>query len=429
MFNREQTVAFNILNTGRNVFLTGDAGVGKSYIIQKFIEHQESMGKEVLVCAPTGIAAINVNGVTIHRAFDVPLKPLVESPKSIPAILRNVSVIIIDEISMCRIDLFDYISKVILNLNIHRRKNKLSDVQLVVVGDFFQLPPVLKEKDKEILENYYGRTLYSAFAFKSDYWKIFNFVNIVLTESMRQNNREFKYYLNMARKGNKNCIKYFMSQSSKHKIQNAITVCGLNKTAREINISELDKLKEKPICYIADKNGVVTDSDKMVDDELVLKVGARVMSVVNDIKGEYQNGSLGTVLRLNDNSVVVQMDNGNTVRLEKYEWSIEDYILQEDEKGKRKLTKTTIGTYKQIPLKIAYAITIHKSQGQTYDAVNIDPYCWDYGQLYVALSRAKDIKNMHILNNIKSEWLKASLDVQTFYNQISKSTGGISWNK
>lgn len=427
MLNREQTVAFNILNNGKNVFLTGDAGSGKSYLVRKFIEQLENNGKEVMVCAPTGIAAINVGGVTIHRAFQVPLKPLVQQAKNIPSTLRNVEVIIIEEISMCRMDLFDYIANIIINLNKYRRKNNLKDVQVVVVGDFFQLPPVMNDKDREILTEYYGKNIYGAFAFKSNYWKTFNFVNIILKESMRQKNSEFKHNLNLARIGRLECIRYFMLNSSPNRIKGAITVCGLNKRAREINENEIDKVKSNPVCYIADTKGVVSQSDKMVDDEIVLKVGARVMSVINDTMGRYQNGSLGTIVRLENSFAIVEFDSGETVKIEKYTWEIEDYSLKADSKGNLKLDKTVIGSFSQLPLKIAYAITIHKSQGQTYDAVNIDPYCWDYGQLYVALSRATNIEHMHLLSSIDRRFLKTSLDVKKFYDNIQ--IGDYLWNR
>lgn len=418
-FKAKQQFAYNMLTDRRNVFLTGDAGTGKSFVIQQFIKWCNKQNLEFIVTAPTGIAAINVDGVTIHRAFKAPIGPIIEPLKSISGILKTVDVIIVDEISMCRRDLFEFMAAQIIYVNKMRRSKGQKDIQFVVVGDFFQLPPVLVEAEKEVLDKHYGKDVGYAFAFQSPYWRACNFVNVVLDEVVRQADTEFIKNLNDARLGRYNCISYFSEKSCKNEIKQAILLCGTNKAVIERNNTELDKLTTKVVEYESLSVGEVNDSDKMAPDLIKLKLGARVMTLVNDFKERYQNGSFGTVIELSENYVIVIMDSGETVKIEPYTWSIKGYKLVKDkETGKEKLELTEIGSFTQIPLKLAYAITIHKSQGQTYDKVNLDPYCWDCGQLYVALSRCKTIENMHLTQLIKPRFLRASKEVINFYRSL-----------
>ena len=422
MLNAEQKITYDILMSGRNAFVTGDAGTGKSYVINKFIEDCEKARLNIMVCAPTGVASINVGGVTIHRAFKVPVKPLVEPPKNVPKVVQNTDVIVIDEISMCRIDLFEYIAKIIIAVNLNRRKKKTKkDIQVVVVGDFYQLPPVMNDRDKEILSEYYGVDLKTSFAFKSKYWNMFNFVPCVLKDSMRQSDSDFKKLLNQARVGDRICLERIRRYSCKEQIKDAITICGTNKAVKDINERELNKLKSATKVFVACETGEpINAADKMVDDNLVLKIGARVMTVINDSEDKYQNGSLGTVKDFVDtSSVVVELDNGYTVKIEMHTWEIEDYALVKNEKtGDFELKKEVISTYSQIPLRIAYAVTVHKSQGQTYDAVNLNPYCWDYGQLYTALSRVRTLNKLFLTSYLSPKYLVTSLEVTRFYNSL-----------
>lgn len=418
MFNNEQENAFNIMKSGKNVFLTGDAGTGKSYVLNEYIKYCESKFKNIVVTAPTGMAAINIKGVTLHRALSIPTEPLVEKIKELPDVLKYADVFVIDEISMCRIDLFDYIAKVIFIITNHRRKRGMKDIQIILTGDFFQLPPVITERDKEILEQYYGRKIKHGFAFQSQYWKNFNFINIVLKTIVRQDNLEFSRYLNMARMGNFRALKYFNDNSKKTEIENAVFLCGTNKMVKAKNELEYNKIDNPEFIYEAKIEGELNESDKAVDDELKLKVGTRVMTMVNDIEERYMNGSLGTILELNDNIIVVKMDNGETVSIHRYKWVIEEYCIVKDNSDNIKIEKKEIASFEQFPLKLAYAITIHKSQGQTYDAVNLSPYCWDCGQLYVALSRVRNINSLHLTQFIKNNFLISSIDVINFYRKI-----------
>ena len=273
---------------------------------------------------------------------------------------------------------------------------------------------------RETLETYkYGEDLGSGFAFQSKYWNLYNFVCINLTDVVRQNDIEFIKHLNKIRVGNRASISYFNSIAAKNEITDAILLCGTNKAVKEKNDKEFNKLTTKIVTFEALEEGEIQESDKVVPNTLKLRVGCRVMSVINDCFDKYQNGSLGTVTSIDKGGVTVKFDNGNKVYIEPYTWDIHNYNAKKVN-GKVKLQMSNIGTYSQIPLKLAYAVTIHKSQGQTYDKVNLNPYCWDYGQLYVALSRVKTVEQLHLTQPIQYQFLKTSVDVKDFYNNMSK---------
>lgn len=416
--NTKQKYAVSRMNIGSNVFLTGGAGVGKSEVIKDFMVKSDS---QIIVCAPTGVAALNVNGATCHRVFNIPLKPLVNNPTSIPALLKDVDTVIIDEISMLRIDTFDYIAIIILNINKHREKSHQKPLQVIVVGDFFQLPPVLTDNDREILEQLkYGNRLGRGFAFQSQYWNLFNFEVINLTEIVRQDNKEFAYYLNQARVGNRGSISYFNSNSNRYEIKDAVLLCGTNRKVDDKNNIELGKLKSKEYTFLSKITGTVSESDKLVPDELKLKVGCRVMTVVNDYADElYSNGTLATVKAIDKDCITIETDDGYEANILKYTWDIKNYKGSKDKNGKVSVTSDTIGTFTQFPLRLGYAITIHKSQGKTFDKVNLDPYCWDCGQLYVAMSRVRTIQGLHLTQYIGTRFLVTSADAQLYYSKIS----------
>lgn len=416
MLNTEQSKTMEIFRSGMNVFLTGEAGSGKSTVLNYYIDELRAQGKNVLVTAQTGIAALNINGSTIHRQFRLPARVLVEEPQpyNVTREILSADVIIIDEISMCRIDLFEFVMKVIIRAD-ETRVNKLGKtaIQVIVCGDFSQLPPVVTDNDREILNEYFGYDIGYGFAFQSRLWRDMSFYNINLSQIMRQDDPVFVKYLSMARVGNKDCIPYFQYQSCVVPKENAIMLCGTNKAALEKNEEELNKIEGESREYIASIVGDVKKSDKVTDDVLVLKVGARVMTLVNDEMDRYRNGSFGTVVAMFEDHVALKMDTGVYVNIPKYDWDVITYKLED-----KKLTQTVVGTFTQLPLKLAWAITIHKSQGQTYDAVNLNPWSWDAGQLYVALSRVKSIDGLYLTQNIQDKFLIAAPDVLRFYMLI-----------
>jgi len=415
-FTYMQFYGYNVMLSGSNVFLTGDAGTGKSYLLNRFIRHCLDNNKNIAVTAPTGIAALNINGATLHRTFKLGLNPLVTpiSEIKVPGILMKIDTIIIDEISMCRIDLFEHVMKAIGKANKQRKINGKPVIQIVVCGDFFQLPPVITERDKAVLNEYYGCDIGKGYAFQSSLWNKVGFVNIVLNEVVRQHDKKFANILNGARIGIKSSIGKIRELSAKEKIENAIILTYKNKEVDDINNSELRKIKAGLRSYEADIDGEVKESDKPTLDILNLKVSARVMTLINDGGGKYKNGSLGTISGLTDDYIYIAMDStGEEVKISKYTWNIIKYSFE----GK-KLKGDVIGTFTQFPVKLAYAITIHKSQGQTYDAVNLNPYAWECGQLYVALSRVKSIENLHLLNFLSENYLITSRLVQDFYRNL-----------
>lgn len=417
---KEQKQAYDDMLKGENVFLTGEAGTGKSFVINEFMKTIKKKHKNVILCAPTGIAALQIGGVTIHRCFHASLEPQINIEiKKIPPAVQKADIIIIDEISMCRMDLFEYVMKMIKKAELITKKKK----QVIVVGDFYQLPPVTIPSDRKVLEEYY-QGYDRGFAFEAPLWKEMNFKVICLAEVLRQDNREFIDALNKVRVGDQSSLDYFNKNAASYPFHHGITLCGLNKKADKINNDELNKLKTEERIFDAVVKGDVKNSDKPTDDHLRLRIGARVIVLINDTEGiQYQNGSLGEVIEFHEDVVVVRIDyNQAIVHLTYQEWSIENYTLVKEENNgtvTQKLEKEKVGSFKQIPLKLAYAITIHKSQGQTYDQVNLIPHCFDCGQLYVALSRVKSIEGLCLLSEIKEKYLICDSQVKDFYSQFT----------
>lgn len=414
MLKPSQKTAFDLMRSGKNVFLSGEAGTGKSYVLRHFLDSVTK--SKVIVCAPTGIAAINVDGATIHRTFKAPIGPVLSDPVSVPDVVLEADIVIIDEISMCRCDLFDYVAKTIIKAEEMSGRKK----QLIVVGDFYQLPPVITDKDREMLE------IAEGFAFQAKLWTHFNFEKVVLTEVVRQGEDvDFVTNLNGIRKGDSSCLNWIGENASK-KENKGIHLCSTNKTASDINSQAMRKLKGKTRKYESIEQGEVTENDRATSQELNLKLGTRVMMLVNDKEDKYQNGSLGTILELERDSITVELDNGGTIVVERHKWEITKYEVttKTNEKGKliKKIEQRVIGTFTQFPVKVAYAITIHKSQGQTYDSVNLHPNCFAAGQLYVALSRVKSIKGLHLVSPLKDDYLITSQAVLNFYEDVRQTS-------
>ena len=416
--NEDQLNAYQAMLEGKNVFLTGEAGTGKSFVTNAFIEACQSLNKNLLITAPTGVAAINISGATIHKTFQAPTTPIIDETSSIkvPAVIDTADIILIDEISMCRVDLFGYIARVILASERRCGQRK----QLIVVGDFFQLPPVVGKFDREILEKYYPNST-KFYAFESPYWKDFAFENIALTQVVRQSDPVFIKELNKARIGDASCVDFFNRKfdSMDSEDMEAIVLCSTNKGVDEINDKKLNAIYGRSKLYDAEIEGNFNPSQCLADEILRIKRGARVMSLVNDKNDDYQNGSLGTVVYADNYQVTVAFDNGKVCDIQPHKWTSQEYEVYQvrDDQGNLvdKLRIIELGSFTQIPLKIAYAITIHKSQGQTFDRINLIPYAFDVGQLYVALSRVKSLDGLHLMGRMTREYLKCDQKVIDFY--------------
>lgn len=409
-----QKKALETLESGRNTFLTGEAGTGKSFLLRHFVTKVKSF-KTVLLSAPTGIASINIQGVTLHRLFGLgtDVLSLAQAPTltQTAETLKNADILVIDEISMCRLDVFEKVMKTLKLAN--------PTIQVVLVGDFLQLPPVLTSDEAEVYEDLHGDRIY---AFESDLWQEFSFVTKQLTEVVRQKDPTFIDNLNMARRGNHECISYFNALDTQ-KPKEAIAICSRNKKANSINYKKLEKIDEEAVFYRADteilQSGFkLTNAEKPMDELITLKKGARVLLCVNLSDKELFNGQMGTVVDLDEDGVNVVFDDGKEVRIGKYQWSINAYETTIDKKTKKKKTSLiTIATFTQIPLKLGFAITIHKSQGQTYEKAVVYPSCWARGQLYVALSRVSSAQGLHLASEIKDNYLVADQKVLDFYNR------------
>ena len=485
---KDQKYALDVMIGGENVFLTGEAGTGKSEVVKIFIEEARKKDKQLLIMAPTGTAADNLHGETIHRALDAKIgiqknnRTLTERKD----VLRVADVVIIDEISMCRFDLFEYVARRILYENEMRaqdRRNlemskltgytaeqydkypvKKNDLQLIVLGDFYQLPPIINDDDAAELSGAYKFDFGEGFAFKSKCWDMMNFHSVLLTEVVRQEDKAFKDILSEIRKADSksklSCIDFLMRNSSDFPMvgDDSINLIPTNKKCKQFNDRELSKLDTPSKTYVAVIEGDVNDGDKnFVDDEIILKEGCKVMLTINDSAGKYVNGTMGIVKRLREDTVDVLTEDGKVVTIGRFTKeitkpvvhtkTIEKWVEEEqhgaegnlikDENGDvvskavlKKITKETIthevvGSFSQLPIRVAYAITIHKSQGKTFNKINLDPYAWANGQFYTALSRGKRIENICFLQTIQPRFIKTSDAVKKFMRNLEKASSEI----
>lgn len=411
--NKEQMKNLKILSSGKNVFLTGEAGTGKSFLIKEFIKQKTDEGKNVLITAPTGISALNIDGITVHKAFGVPTPAygsvLSKITLSKIKLVSVADIIIIDEISMCRNDVFEYVYACIDKVKKELKKN----IQLIVLGDFYQLPPVVTKSEKTRLRNF-GLDI-SGFCFTTLAWKKFNFKVIKLVTPMRQTDSDFLLNLNKLRIGDKTCLKYFKTFIQKDITvpDDVVYICPTNAGAKLINDEKLQKLPGLLYSYLTVTTGYIT-GDKPIDDVLFLKNGCKVVFTVNDVvNNNYQNGSIGVVTECLENSVNVLV-NGKELEVKPYTWNVYTYKTRNGV-----LKKDSIATIKQFPLKLAYATTIHKSQGQTYPKAIINPAAFADGQLYVALSRLSNPQGLILDNDLLPIYLKTNTKVNKFYDTFS----------
>jgi hypothetical protein len=448
----QKAIAF-VNQTNKHLFLTGKAGTGKTTFL-KYIKVNSF--KKMAVVAPTGVAAINAGGVTIHSFFQLPFGPFIPTQKNNWEVfngkvnnqhslfknlrlnsakrdlLRELDLLIIDEVSMVRADMLDAVDAVLR----HVRRQPLipfGGVQMVYIGDLFQLPPVVRNEEWEVLKEYYD----SPFFFNAQSVKQAFPVYIELKKIYRQTDSVFINILNNIR--NNICTKEDLQKLHEHfkpdftpaKEENFITLTSHNEKADLINRRELQKLGGKAYAYNAEISGEFYDRSFPAEEILHLKVGAQIMFIKND-KGEFRrffNGKIGVVKNIFDDKIYISFPNEtDTLVLEKETWQNIKYNYNKDSD---KIEEEELGTFRQYPIRLAWAITIHKSQGLTFDKAIIDAGAsFAPGQVYVALSRLTSLQGLILHSRIHTncnstdarvlEYVKSEESEEQLYNILKE---------
>lgn len=422
----ERELAWDIIaNTGTHLFLTGRAGTGKTTFLH---ELRASLPKSMVVVAPTGIAAINAQGTTIHSFFQLSFGPNIPGAQHAMGkrfkfrkekihIIRSIDLVVIDEISMVRADVLDAIDAVLRRYRNYRKP--FGGVQMLMIGDIQQLPPVVKEEEWQLLRPYYD----TPYFFSSKALQQTEFVTIELKHVYRQSDPIFLDILNKIRTSNiDHATLELLNQRYKpdfepKKEEGYIRLTTHNYQADEINKRELDALDAPAVKFAAVVEGDFPETSYPTDGTLVLKVGAQVMFVKNDtsVDKEYYNGMIGEVDEIDNNIIRVRTaDGGNIIEVGHEKWENIKYAINEEEK---EITEQVVGTFSQYPLKTAWAITIHKSQGLTFPKAIIDAHLsFTHGQAYVALSRCKTLEGMVLSAPIPRSAIINDTQVTTFAN-------------
>lgn len=367
-----------------------------------------------MVCAPTGIAALNVKGTTCHRAFGLPiglpqLKDKMIIGRQQAQVLRSINRIIISEVGMLRIDQLELIDS---KLKLARGNNKpFGGVQMIMEGDFFQLEPIVSENEEEIFYSKYEHPF--CFGYKG--W---NFKTFVLSEPQRHLKTEQYDILNKIRVGAVTGLPELLGQVRPYQLSpDTLHLCCYNKDSAKVNSHWYNLNTNKEHTYHASVTGKISEKDVIVPKVLNLKVGCKVLLCANDIAGGYVNGDTGTILSLTNNSVMVKLNNGEEVEVTPFTWETYSYSV----KG-RTLNKEIIGSFRQLPITLGWSVSIHKAQGMTLDsaAIHTGNGCFAHGQFYVAVSRVRDLNNLSFLrqHNVTERDIIVREEVVDFYNKI-----------
>lgn len=417
--NREMRNAYDLIaKTNKSFFLTGRAGTGKTTFLQKV---QECVDKNFIVLAPSGVAAINAGGQTIHSFFGLDLG--VQGPKSYGmmnenkiSLAQNVDTIIIDEVSMVRCDIMDAIDRMLRSCR--HSSLPFGGVQMVFVGDIFQLPPVVRSDDRLMLRQIYGcdgTFFYSAKCFKN-----IRLPKIEFQKIYRQSDRRFIEILDHFRMGK-------VTPSDLREINSRvlfscedadvdglrITLSAYRQDAKFVNEERLVEIDNDEFSFEAEYQGETGKLRDVAEERLVLKEGAQVMFTRNDNLGRWANGTLGKVSSIGSDHINVILENGNEVNVDKETWDAYEYTYNAD---KKVCEKKSVGSVAQYPLCLAWAITIHKSQSLTFDKVTIDfgRGAFTCGQAYVALSRCRSLDGLRLAKKIDYNSVRVSRDALSF---------------
>lgn len=425
--NTELRMAWQLVErTGCNVFLTGKAGTGKTTFLR---ELRKQSPKRMVVLAPTGIAAINAGGVTIHSFFQLPLSPYVPGAtfggreqkkfqfgKVKRNIIKTLDLLVIDEVSMVRADLLDAVDSVMRRYRVHDKP--FGGVQLLLIGDLQQLAPVVKDGEWDMMKQYYD----TPYFFSSRALAMAQYQTVELRKVYRQQDGAFIELLNRIRENraddetldrlNRRYIPGFVPPPG----SDYIRLTTHNNQAQRVNDSELAKLPGQAHVYSAEVEGTFPESSYPADEQLTLKAGAQVMFIKNDTGGHYYNGMIGEVVYADDKRIKVKSrDTGETIDLGPAEWTNSKYAIDSRTK---EITETVEGVFRQYPLRLAWAITIHKSQGLTFEHAIIDAsHSFAHGQTYVALSRCKSLEGMVLSAPLSSSAVISDGTVDEFTRQ------------
>lgn len=426
---------FNLAeHTSRSIFLTGKAGTGKTTFLNDFVRKTR---KKHIVVAPTGIAAINAGGVTIHSMFGLPLRTFLPTTDRVDSnlanniadlmphfkyrkdklkLLREIEIIIIDEVSMLRADVLDMMDFSLRH--VRRNQQKFGGVQMLFIGDLYQLPPVVR--DEYVLKQYYD----SPFFFDSYALKELPLITLELTTVYRQKDEKFLEILNEIRDGAVGDIDFDTLNERylpdfEPKDEPYVYLTSHNRMADEINQKKLAALPGKSRFYDAEIIGNFNENQFPNDEILELKIGAQIMFIRNDASGEkrYFNGKLAEIVEVDDKEISVIIDGEDEIyKLKKETWEQKRYSLGED----KSIQEEVLGSFKQYPIRLAWAVTIHKSQGLTFDRLIIDAgKSFASGQVYVALSRCRTLEGIVLKSKITPEVIFSDRRVSKFQDETN----------
>jgi ATP-dependent exoDNAse (exonuclease V) alpha subunit len=422
--------------TDKNIFITGRAGTGKSTLLNYFYSHTK---KNVVLLAPTGVAAVNIGGQTIHSFFQfkpnvtlASIKKKKDSDKDKKSLYKKLTTIIIDEVSMVRADLLDCVDK-FLRLNGPDARRPFGGVQMIFIGDLYQLPPVVTSAEREIFRSHYA----SPYFFSARVVEGLDMEFIELEKVYRQKDDEFIRLLNAIRNKsvteediavfNQRCDPSFQMSADDF----YISLTSTNDLADSINEQRLAQLPGK----IWKAQGVV-EGDFGAESmptalELKLKKGAQIMLLNNDAYGQWVNGTIGKIKKFakdedGEDVIIAKLDNGETVEISPYTWKIYKYFLKDEE-----LHSEDVGSFHQYPVRLAFAVTIHKSQGKTFEKVVIDVGrgTFAHGQMYVALSRCTTMEGLVLKNPLKKGHVLMDWQVMKFLTGLQYAKASLNFSR